>query len=305
MIKIERVSCVHDYNAYIGAPDEHPLVSVINYAEVSPIRHSLNNYSVYGLFLREDTLVDLVYGCGRYDYDETTLICVAPGQIGGKEDNGETVDLKGWALLFDPALFHGTIFGSRLANYSFFSYNVNEALHMTPAERDVLVDLFKHIRATFHEPRDGYQDAIILNLLDTVLQYCMRFYDRQFSARRPQNSDILVRFEHLLKHYYDSKRQLTSGLPSVQLCASELCLSSNYFADLVKRQTGQTASSHIHRFVMERAKSLLMAGEPVSQVAYALGFEYPQHFSRLFKKVEGYTPTEYLAERRTGEGAEH
>lgn len=166
MTKIEKITNVHDYNAYIGAADEHPLVSVINYNELPPIRHSLNNYNVYGLFLREDKLVDLVYGCGRYDYDETTLICVKPGQIGGKKDDGTTVKLKGWALLFHPDLFHGTPFERKLQQYSFFSYNINEALHMSQEERNILVSYFKMIKITFHETKGLYQNSIIINLID-------------------------------------------------------------------------------------------------------------------------------------------
>lgn len=295
MNKIENVVSVHEYNACVGQEDEHPLVSVIDYAEVSPIRHSLNRYSVYGLFLREDTLVDLTYGCGRYDYSETTLICVAPGQIGGKEDNGERVNLIGWALLFHPDLLRGTFLEKKLHEYSFFAYNVNEALHMTKEERDILVTYFRIIKCELHSTDDAYKNSIVVNLIDIVLQYCMRFYNRQSSANRPQNSDVLTRFEHFLHQYYDENRHLRGGLPTVALCASELCLSTNYFADLVKRQTGETASQHIRQFVISRAKSLLMSGNNVNQVAYALGFEYSQHFCRFFKKTEGYTPSEYLA----------
>lgn len=298
MIKLEEVRSVHDYNAYVGQTDEHPLVSVIDYNALPPIRHSLNHYSVYGLFLREDTLVDLTYGCGRYDYDETTLICVAPGQTGGKEDNGERVQLTGWALLFHPDLLRSTFLEKKLESYSFFSYNVNEALHMTAEERDTLVRYFRILKEELHGTDDAYKTNILVSLIDIVLQYCLRFYDRQFRAQRPQNSDVLARFELQLHRYYDERRHLRSGLPTVSLCASELCLSTNYFADLVKRQTGHTASEHIRRFVVERAKSLLIAGESVSEVAYALGFEYAQHFSRFFKRVEGQTPSEYLAATR-------
>ena len=297
MAKIEKVNTVHDYNAYVGQADEHRLASVINYDDLPPIRHSLNSYGIYGLFLREDTLVDLTYGCGRYDYDESTLICVAPGQTGGKEDNGERVALKGWALLFHPDLIRGTFLEGRMHRYSFFAYNVNEALHMRPGERDILVACLKLIKQEFQAPDDGCRDSIIVGLIDIVLQYCSRFYNRQFSSHRQQNSDILTRFEQLMHSYYDSERQLTDGLPTVQACASELCLSSNYFADLIKKQTDITAGEHIHRFVMSMAKSRLTAGEQVCQVAYALGFEYPQHFSRLFKKMEGCTPSEYIASR--------
>lgn len=145
--------------------------------------------------------------------------------------------------------------------------------------------------------KDSYQNSIIVNLIDIILQYCMRFYNHQFSAPRPQISNILIRFEDYLDDYFTARKQHSSGLPSVQLCASALCLSTNYFADLVKKQTGETASGHIHRFITNRAKSLLMSGLSINETAYELGFEYPQHFSRMFKKAEHCSPTEYLLKR--------
>lgn len=294
MAEILKVKTVHDYNAYLGQTDRHPLVSVIDYDDVSPIRHSLNHYSVYGLFLRDDTLVDLTYGCGKYDYDESTLICVSPGQIGGKEDNGETCPIKGWALLFHPELIQGTFLDRKMKQFTFFSYNVNEALHMTPDERETFIDCLKLIQRELNGSISDYRNSIVVSLIDVVLQYCMRFYDRQFRTRQSGNNDVLSRFEQFLNRYYDTDLQLTEGLPTVQRCASELCMSTNYFADMVKRLTGETASEHIRRFVINRAKSRLIGGETVSQVSYSLGFEYSQHFSRMFKKFEGATPSEFI-----------
>ena len=240
MSKILKVRNVNDYSRYLGCADQHPLVSVIDYAEVSPIRHSLNNYSVYGLFLRDDADVDLDYGCGKYDYNKGTLLCVAPGQVGGKEDNGERVSIAGWAFLFHPDLLHGFPLEKHIKEYSFFDYRINEALHMTDEEHD-----------------------------------------------------ILVRFDRLLRDYFEDKLQLTLGLPTVQYCADKLCMSPNYFGDVIKKTTGDTASNHIRQFVIQLAKDGLAAGETVSQVSDRLGFEYPQHFSRMFKKQEGITPSEY------------
>lgn len=293
MNKILKVRNVNDYSRYLGSAEQHPLVSVINYAEVSPIRHSLNNYSVYALFLRDDADVDLDYGCGKYDYNKGTLLCVAPGQVGGKEDNGEQVSITGWALLFHPDLLHGTFLEKHIKDYSFFDYRVNEALHMTDEEHDVFVSLMFQIREELGKNPDELQNAIIVGYIELALNYCQRFYNRQFITRKIENSDILVRFDRLLRDYYEGNLQLTSGLPTVQYCADRLCMSPNYFGDVIKKSTGDTASNHIRRFIIQLAKNGLASGETVSQVSDRLGFEYSQHFSRMFKKQEGITPSEY------------
>lgn len=300
MSKILKVRSVNDYGSYLGCPARHPLVCVIDYAEVSPIRHSLNNYGVYALFLRDDVGVELDYGCGRYDYNKGTLLCVAPGQVGGKEDNGERVSITGWALLFHPDLLRGTPLEKRIRDYSFFDYRVNEALHMSDREHDILVSLMRRMREELDNERDAQQDAILVGYIGLVLNFCQRFYNRQFQSRETENSDILVRFNRLLADYYEQQLQLKLGLPTVQYCADRLCLSPNYFGDVVKRTTGDTASNHIRRFVIRLAKNGLSAGESVAQVADRLGFEYPQkHFSRMFRRQEGITPSEYSRKRRS------
>ncbi len=293
MSKILKVKNVNDYGSYLGCEVRHPLVCIVDYAKVSPIRHSLNNYNVYGLFLRDDANVDLDYGCGKYDYNKGTLLCVAPGQVGGKEDNGERVSITGWALLFHPDLLHGFPLERRIREYSFFDYRVNEALHMTDEEHDMLVSLMCQIQDELCKKTDELQNAILVGYIELMLNFCQRFYNRQFLTRKIENSDILVRFNHLLHDYFKDKLQLTLGLPTVQYCADKLCLSPNYFGDVIKKTTGDTASNHIRRFVIQLAKNGLAAGENVSQVSDRLGFEYPQHFSRMFKKQEGITPSEY------------
>ena len=298
MSKILKVRNVGDYSRYLGCEDLHPLVSVIDYAKASPIRHSLNNYSVYGLFLRDDASVDLDYGCSRYDYRQGTLLCVAPGQIGGKEDNGERVSITGWALLFHPDLLHGTPLEKEIKRYSFFDYRVNEALHMTDEEHDILVSLIRQIQDELHKKRDEFQDAILVEYIGLILNFCRRFYNRQFITRKLENSDILAKFEHLLRDYYEEKLQLTLGIPTVQYCADKLCMSSNYFGDMVKRMTGDTASDYIRQYIIQRAKNELATGESIARVAYGLGFEYPQHLSRMFKKLTGMTPSDYYESLR-------
>lgn len=293
MSKILKVRNPNDYSRYLGQAEQHPLICIINYEEVSPIRHSLNNYSVYGLFLRDDATVDLDYGCGKYDYKKGTLMCVAPGQIGGKEDNGEQVTITGWALLFHPDLLHGTPLEKMIKNYTFFDYHVNEALHMTDEEHDILTSLMHQIRNELRKRHDELQDSIIVNYIGLILNFCQRFYNRQFNTRKLDNSDMLMKFGRLLNDYFDENRQLTHGLPTVQYCADKLCMSPNYFGDMIKKTTGDTASNYIRQYVIQQAKNGLATGATIAQVAYTLGFEYPQHLSRMFKKQTGMTPSEY------------
>lgn len=298
MSKIMKIKNVSDYSRYLGHTDRHPLVSVINYAEVSPIRHSLNSYSVYGIFFHDQQDIDLTYGCGKYDYKSGTVICVAPGQIGGKEDNGERVMLTGWALLFHPDLLRGTPLSKNIKQYTFFDYRVHEALHMTDEEHDIFVSLMQQIRNELQKPHDELQNAILIAYIELVLNFCQRFYNRQFTTRKLENSDILMKFDNLLNDYYEKNTQLTLGLPTVQYCADKLCMSSNYFGDVIKKTTGDTASNYIRQHVIQRVKNELATGASIVQVADDLGFKYPQHLSRMFKQQTGITPSEYCERLR-------
>ena len=298
MSKILKVNNVSDYSHYVGAADRHPLVGVIDFEKVSPVRHSLNNYGIYGIFFHDEADIDLEYGCGKYDYKQGTVICVAPGQVGGKEDNGEQVNLTGWALLFPPDLLHGTPLERAIREYSFFDYRINEALHMTDEEHDVLVSLMRQIQNEIEHKRDAVQDAIIVNYIGLVLNFCQRFYNRQFLTRKLENSDTLMKFDSLLRDYFDENRQLSLGLPTVQYCAEQLCMSPNYFGDMIRKTTGETAGNHIRQYVIQRAKNQLATGAGIAQVAYGLGFEYPQHLSRMFRKQTGMTPTAYCESLR-------
>lgn len=293
MNKIQKIRNPNDYSRYLGLVEQHPLVCIVDYKTISPVRHSLNNYSVYGIFFHDEAEIDLEYGCGKYDYKKGTVICVAPGQIGGKEDNGEWVNLTGWALLFHPDLLQGTPLEKTIKEYSFFDYRINEALHMTDEEHDTLVSLMRQIRDEIGRTHDGVQDAIIVNYISLVLNFCRRFYNRQFLTRKLENTDMLMKFDTLLRDYFEENRQLSQGLPTVQYCADKLCMSANYFGDMVKKTTGDTASNYIRQYIIQRVKNELATGEGIAQVAYKLGFDYPQHLSRMFKRQTGMTPSEY------------
>lgn len=298
MKQILKVHNVNDYARYIGAPVLHPLVSVIHYDELEHCRHSLNNYDVYGIFIADETLQELVYGLTTYDLHRHALMCVAPGQIGGKADTGEEIQTKGWALLFDPELLHGTDLERQMSGYTYFSYNTNEALLMTDAQRHTIVTLLEALRQELSND-DQHSRPIITALLQLVLEHIARFYARQLSSEATRSNDLLTRFENLLGRYYSDGTYRDQGLPTVKYCAQGLFLSPNYFGDLVKEITGDTAGNTIRRFVMKRAQQLLFAGCTVSQAADQLGFEYPQHFTRMFKKCYGMSPSDYIKQMRS------
>lgn len=301
MTKILKVRKPSDYSSWVGQTDRHPLVSVIDYGTVSPVRHSLNDYSVYGIFFHDEAEIPLEYGCGKYDYKEGTVICVSPGQIGGKEDNGETVRLTGWALLFHPDLLHGTQLEKEIRRYSFFEYQVNEALHMTDEEKEIVVGIMRQLSNEIDNgPRDATHDNIIVGLIGVLLNYCQRFYNRQFLTRKIANSDILSKFERLLKEYFTANIQRDKGLPTVQYFADTMGMSPNYFGDVIKKISGETAGNYIRRTIIQESKNRLAAGLSISETAYDLGFEYPQHFSRMFKNHTGISPQQYVKNRKGG-----
>lgn len=294
-MNILKVNSPGDYLSYVGAESRHPLVGVVDFAEVSPIRSSLNNYGVYGLFMHSKVRDDLSYGLGGFGASSGSLICVAPGQIGGREDPGDLIDIDGWALLFHPELIAGTFLEKEMSQFSYFDYSANEALFLQEDEREIIVNLIKVIRAEIYKPVDNEQNAIIISYISAILHLCNRAYSRQFSRIRRSSDDILVRLSALLNEYFDNGVQLTHGIPGVQYFAEKLCMSPNYFSDLVKKTTGENASSFIREHIIRIAKNRLMASGTISQVAYDLGFEYPQHFSRMFKKHTGMTPSQYMA----------
>ena len=294
MEKILRVHRVNDYARYIGAPELHPLVSVIHYDELEHCRHSLNNYDVYGMFIGDETLEELTYGLTTYVLHRHALMCVAPGQIGGKADTGEEIQTKGWALLFDPELLHGSDVEHRMSSYSYFSYNTNEALLMSDEQRQTIVTLLEEIRKEAAGDSDEHSRHILVHRIGLVLEYVARFYALQLSSPSKDKDDLLTRFENLLMRYYSNGLQHEDRLPTVRYCAQELFLSPNYFGDLIRQMTGDTATNVIRRFLMQRAKELLVSGSTISETAERLGFEYPQHFTRQFKSHFGMTPTEFL-----------
>lgn len=289
-----RFDTVGQYSAYNNNATMHPLVNVVDLSKASPRLHKRMYVGNYTILLKEVKCGDLRYGCNYYDYEEGTLVFLAPGQVIGVENNGELYQPQGIALVFHPDFIRGTSLGRHIHDYTFFSYEVHEALHLSDVERSVILDCFSKIRLELGHAIDKHTKTLIVSNIELFLNYCVRFYDRQFITRDTVHKGTLEKFEGLLNAYFESDKALQEGLPSVAYCAEQLHLSANYFGDLIKKDTGKSAQEYIQFKVMDIAKERMFdPNKSVSEVAYELGFKYPQHFTRLFKQRTGYTPQEY------------
>ncbi|SFL47063.1 helix-turn-helix domain-containing protein [Proteiniphilum acetatigenes] len=297
MTKILKLDSIQDYLHFLGIETLHSLISVIDFSTVKPLRHIRKNYGFYAVFLKDVDCGNLQYGRNYYDYQEGTLVFVSPGQIVGNDDTGEEYQFQGWALLFHPDLLRGTSLATRMKEYTFFSYEANESLHMSERERHIILNCLKEIKEELEHSIDKHSRSIITANIEVFLNHCMRFYDRQFVTREYVNKDTLSSFEQLLNSYFETSKPETIGLPSVQYFAEQLHLSPNYFGDLIKKETGKTAQEYIQLKLIEKSKQKLSdSTKTVNEVAYELGFKYPHHFSRLFKKVAGCSPTDFRSQ---------
>ena len=293
MKQVEKVN-IDAYNKYMGVDTLHPLVSIINFSKLSPIHRFLFNIDFYAVFLKETKNGILTYGRQYYDYQEGSIVCISPGQVVGAEATDEIFQPQGWGLLFHPDLIVGTPLAAKMKKYTFFAYDVNEALHLSERERHIVLDCFDKIAEELERPIDNHSQTLISVYIELLLDYCTRFYERQFITRKKVNTDLLTRFEKLLFGYFNSGQLRLSGLPTVKYFASELCLSPNYFGDLIKKECGKSAQEYIQDTVISIAKDrLLDTSKSIGQVAEELGFQYLPYFSRLFKKKVGKTPGEY------------
>jgi len=299
MKNILDINKVGDYLALRKQEVLHPLVGFVNFDEVVEEGKVIYGYDAirfncYAVFLKDAKGCKLKYGGKDYDYDEGSLVFVGPGQVVGLTYEDPNYRPKGYALLFHPDLLLGSKLGSKIREYSFFSYSVKEALHLSVKERKVLLSLFDKIRYELDQNLDKHSKKLIVANIELFLDYCLRFYDRQFITRENQNQGVLENFDTLLNDYFHSDKPHKHGLPSVSHFAEHLHLSANYFGDLVKKETGLSAQEHIQNKLIDVAKEKVFdPNKSVSEIAYELGFKYPQHFSRLFKKKVGYSPNEF------------
>lgn len=294
MEEVKRIDTVRQYNDYVGVDTLHPLVSVVNFNEVPIIMGYRHYMGIYAVFFKNISCGNITYGCQTYDYEDGTLVFVSPGQVYGIDSNGVAMVPSGYALVFHPDLLKDTHLGKIIRDYNFFSYEVNEALHLSKKEKQTIIESLGKIAAEIEQNIDQHSKTLIVSNIELFLNYCMRFYDRQFITRSHANKDILVRFENLLNDYFRNETASLLGLPSVAYCADQLHLSANYFGDLIKKETGNTALDYIQSKMIDQAKTYIFdRSKTINEIASDLGFKYQQHFTRLFKQKTGMTPNEF------------
>jgi AraC-like DNA-binding protein len=285
---------VDDYNQFNNQETLHPLVSVIDFSKAHKRTGSKMYFNLYCIFLKDVKCGDLKYGRATYDYQEGTLVFVSPGQIVDVENKIDIYQPLGHGLVFHPDLIKGTSLAKSISEYGFFGYQTNEALHLSKKEQQMVLEMFADIQSELSRPVDKHSKKVITSNIELFLNHCDRFYDRQFITRENVNKGILEKFEELLNNYFSSEKPNTVGLPSVAYCADELHFSPNYFGDLIKKETGKTAQEYIQNKIIDVAKERVFnIDKSIAQIAYELGFKYPQHFIRLFKQRTGVTPNEY------------
>ena len=291
-VDIESIGELHDLVHY--PRPRHPLISVINHEDFyarRPKGKGLYRFGFYTISCKKFEGL-LYYGKSHYDFSEGSLLFTAPGQIIG---SGPDIKVdEGWALVIHPDLLYGTSLGGKMDQYTFFHYEVNEALHISEEESVIIKDCVDKIEREYRQSIDKHTQNVIVSNIELLLNYCNRFYDRQFYTRTKVNADVVQRFEKLLKDYFGRDDLTASGLPPVTYFASALHLSANYLSDLLQKFTGKSTMEHIHLELVEKAKSLLWGTEnSISEIAYELGFEYPSHFTKIFKAKTGKSPSEY------------
>lgn len=295
-----RLKTITEAHRLIGLPSpEHPLISILNYADlkVPDFEGELSAmFDFYYISLKKGFTNKLFYGQQTYDFDEGMMYFVAPNQLlrgaGPEQDD----DLSGWVLLIHPDLLWGTPLAKTIKKYDFFDYAVNEALFLSDKEKHIINGIVENIKTEYQNNIDKFSQDIIISHIETLLNYSERFYQRQFITRKKSNHQVLDQVEQLLNTYFDDEDLVSKGLPSVQYIAESLNISSKYLGSLLKQLTGQTTQQHIHEKLIEKAKERLSTTSlSVSEIAYELGFEHSQSFSKLFKTKTNQSPLEFRA----------
>lgn len=298
MSNIFHVESISEAHRIFGlAPPKHPLVSVIHHKDIQisqefkKIRCSLGMYYIAN---KNEEKGSMKYGRSSYDFQEGAILFAKPGQVLSYDGHQSPSPEEGWTLLIHPELLRKAELGRTIEGYSFFSYDITEALHLSEHEKQTLHELVTKIEQEYQQNIDRHSQKLIISNIELLLDYCTRYYDRQFYTRENLSKDILTKFENLLKSYYSNQNQLDTGVPSVSYCGEKLNISPKYLSDLLKKETGRNAKTHINDFLINKAKNhLLSSTGSVSEIAYALGFEYSQHFSKAFKAKTGMSPSEY------------
>jgi len=294
IIKIASISQLHQL---MGMPKpRHPLLSLVDVSKIQVTEEQVNSKVIYDFYMvsLKDKSCGLEHGRNSFDFDEGVMIFTAPGQVYTFTKPFKPGDIKGWMLFFHPDLIRNTHLGRQLDDYSFFNYDVMEALHLSEDEERIINTTVDQIETEYQQRIDNHSQRVIVSNIELLLNYSLRFYERQFNTRVNQSRNVIAVFERELKNYFRSQKNLDSGLPSIPYFAEIAHLSPHYFSDLVKKETGRTPKDHINEYVIEQAKNLLLGSErSISEIAYELGFNYPHYFTRLFKSKVGCTPIEY------------
>ena len=298
---IIQLDSIKTYNELYGLPTVQPLVTVVDLRKVRHmVNHAKMHYGVYALFIKHGIGCTLRYGRQNYDYQEGTVVSFAPGQLVQVDYEEEALSKDVSGLIFHPDLIFGTSLAEKMSKYTFFSYAQSEALHMSDKEQNILVDLLHRIQEEMEYPIDRHSRDLLCAYIELFLDYSLRFYDRQFLTRSKVNSNILQRFEYLLHDYFESGNAIRLGLPSVAYFADQVCLSANYFGDLIKKETGKTAQEYIQLILVDEAKKQLLGSTlGINQIAEQLGYQDTQHFIRMFKKRVGRTPLKFRVENKS------
>lgn len=297
MADIIRLKTIAHVHRFFGVDKPvHPLISISWHR--SDQSYDFGDLRVtsdlYHIALKGNMRGAFTYGRNSYDFEEGTMIFTAPGQVVSFDDSRVELADAGWSLIFHPDLIRKSVLGRTIRDYSFFDYAVHEALHLSEKENSILTDLVRKIEIELQENLDKHSQDLIIVMLETILKYCRRYYDRQFLTRTNLNQDLLVQFEAYLDHYFSSDELIARGVPTVSQCGEALHMSGSYLSDLLKLETGNSALVHIHAYVIEKAKTLLLnTDDSIGEVAYRLGFQYQQHFSKLFKAKTGISPSNY------------
>lgn len=288
---------IADINNFVHCKTNHPLVAVVDFSKVDEYIPDGTRISAdfYAIMFKNYCANKLRYGRQSFDFQEGSLMCIAPKQVLIMDNEIEKrPDMMGWGLFFHPDLLRGTTLGSHMHTYTFFSYETAEALHLSDKEKQTLYGCIQQIETELQENIDPHSQTLIVSNIELLLNYCLRYYGRQFITRKNSHSNTIAQVEGLLRNYFKSDRLKTSGLPTVKYLADEVHLSPGYLSDLLKKETGMSAQDLIHYYLIEEAKNILMnTDHSVGEIAYSLGFEYPQYFSKLFKQKTGQTPIEY------------
>jgi len=276
---------------------QHPLVAIVDFSKT--IEYITEEISIktdfYSILFKNYCRNHIRYGRKTLDFQDGSLVCLAPNRVITIDTDVEVKeDMMGWGLFFHPDLIRGSALGNKIKDYSFFSYEMSEALHLSEKEKQLLYDCILKIEGELIQNIDSYSQVLIASNIELLLNYCSRYYGRQFITRKSANLDVVSNVENILKGYFKNEDRGNERMPSVKYLASKVNLSPSYLSDLLKRETGLNAQDHIHYFVIEQAKNILLqTNQSVSEIAYSLGFEYPQYFSRLFKQKTGKTPIEF------------